>query len=120
MNGGAAVRAALQPLRRQKMSQTATPSPPAPRPEYQVDLTTFRGPLDLLLYLVKHNEVDICDIPIAVITEQYLGYLNLLQMIDVEGVGEFLIMAATLMEIKSRLLLPRAEEGEKEEDDPRL
>lgn len=88
--------------------------------DYQVDLTTFRGPLDLLLYLVKHNEVDICDIPIARITEQFLDYLNLLRLIDVEGVGEFLVMAATLMEIKSRLLLPRAEEAEKEEDDPRL
>jgi segregation and condensation protein A len=88
--------------------------------DYQVDLTTFRGPLDLLLYLVKHNEVDICDIPIAVITAQFLDYINLLQMIDVEGVGEFLVMAATLMEIKSRLLLPRPEEAGPEEEDPRL
>ncbi|MFO0969698.1 MAG: segregation/condensation protein A [Gemmataceae bacterium] len=88
--------------------------------DYEVDLTTFRGPLDLLLYLVKHNEVDIIDIPIARITEQYMAYLNLLRLIDVEGVGEFLVMAATLMEIKSRLLLPRAEEAEKEQEDPRL
>lgn len=88
--------------------------------EYQVDVTAFRGPLDLLLYLVKHNEVDICDIPIARITAQYLDYLNVLRMIDVEGVGEFLVMAATLMEIKSRMLLPRQEEGEKEAEDPRL
>jgi len=88
--------------------------------DYQVDLSTFRGPLDLLLYLVKHNEVDIGDIPIARITEQFLAYLNLLRLIDVEGVGEFLVMAATLMEIKSRLMLPRPEEGRKEEEDPRL
>jgi segregation and condensation protein A len=88
--------------------------------EYQVDLATFRGPLDLLLYLVKRNEVDICDIPIATVTEQFLHYLQVLEMIDVEWAGDFLVMAATLMEIKSRLLLPRAEETTEEEDDPRL
>lgn len=88
--------------------------------DYQVDLTTFRGPLDLLLYLVKHHEVDLYDIPIATITEQFLAYLNLLKMIDVEAVGEFMVMAATLMEIKSRMLLPRPEELAREEDDPRL
>lgn len=88
--------------------------------DYQVDLETFRGPLDLLLYLVKRNEVDICDIPIARVTEQFLEYLKLLEMVDVEGVGDFLVMAATLMEIKSKLLLPRAEDAEGEEADPRL
>lgn len=89
--------------------------------QYQVDLETFRGPLDLLLYLVKRNEVDIRDIPIARITEQYFSYLELLRdVIDVELAGEFCVMAATLMEIKSKLLLPRAEEGAEEEDDPRL
>jgi segregation and condensation protein A len=88
--------------------------------DYQVDLATFRGPLDLLLYLVKRNEVDICDIPIARVTEQYFLYLEALQMIDVEGVGDFLVMAATLMEIKSKMLLPRAEEATDEEADPRL
>lgn len=88
--------------------------------DYQVDLTTFRGPLDLLLYLVKHNEVDIGNIPIAAITEQFLAHLNVLRLIDVEGVGEFLVMAATLMEIKSRLLLHQPEEEGKEENDPRL
>jgi segregation and condensation protein A len=88
--------------------------------EYKVDLTTFRGPLDLLLFLVKRNEVDICDIPIAKVTAQFLDYLNLLQVIDVEQAGEFLVMAASLMEIKSRMLLPRGEEEHKEEEDPRL
>ena len=88
--------------------------------DYKVELETFRGPLDLLLFLVKRNEVDICDIPIARIAEQFLDYLNVLKMIDVEWAGDFLVMAATLMEIKSRLLLPRAEESESEEDDPRL
>ncbi len=88
--------------------------------EYNVELPTFRGPLDLLLFLVKQNEVDLYDIPIAVISEQFLGYLNLLHTIDVEAAGEFLVMAATLMEIKSKMLLPSAEGEAKEEDDPRL
>jgi segregation and condensation protein A len=88
--------------------------------DYKVELPTFRGPLDLLLFLVKHNEVDLYDIPIASITEQFLAYLNLLQVIDVEAAGEFLVMAATLMEIKSKMLLPRTEGEATEEDDPRL
>jgi segregation and condensation protein A len=88
--------------------------------DYQVDLATFRGPLDLLLYLVKRNEVDICDIPIAQVTEQYLHYLEHLLRIDVEGVGDFLVMAATLMEIKSRMLLPGNAEKPETEEDPRL
>lgn len=88
--------------------------------DYQVDVESFRGPLDLLLYLVKHHEVDICDIPIARIAEQFLSYLNLIQAIDVEWAGDFLVMAATLTEIKSKLVLPRAEESDEEEEDPRL
>jgi len=88
--------------------------------DYKVELDTFRGPLDLLLYLVKHNEVDLYDIPIARILEQFLGYLQAIQVIDVEGAGEFLVMAATLMEIKSRMLLPRSPEEQAPEDDPRL
>jgi segregation and condensation protein A len=87
--------------------------------DYQVELENFRGPLDLLLYLVKHDEVDIFDIPIARITEQFLHYLEVLKAIDVERVGDFLVMASTLMEIKSRMLLPRSEE-QKAEEDPRL
>jgi segregation and condensation protein A len=88
--------------------------------EYNVQLETFRGPLDLLLFLVKRHEVDIRDIPIAKVAEQFLEYLNVLQLIDVEWAGEFLVMAATLMEIKSRMLLPRSEEPQAEDDDPRL
>jgi segregation and condensation protein A len=88
--------------------------------DYQVDLETFRGPLDLLLYLVKRNEVDIVDIPIALIAGQYLHYLEVLQVIDVERAGDFLVMASTLMEIKSRSLLPRTVQAAEEEDDPRL
>src|SRR5579885_2012000 len=87
--------------------------------DYLVDLDVFRGPLDLLLYLVKREEVDIRDIPIARIAEQFLHYLGVLQLIDVERAGDFLVMAATLMEIKSRMLLPRPEEEAEEHDDPR-
>ncbi len=88
--------------------------------EYQVELESFRGPLDLLLYLVKRQEVDICDIPIAKVAEQFLEYLKVPPLIDVEWAGEFLVMAATLMEIKSKMLLPRSEEDGGEDADPRL
>src|SRR5262245_19518034 len=88
--------------------------------DYQVDLDTFRGPLDLLLYLVKRNEVDIADIPVARITEQFLEYLRVLEMIDFERAGDFLVMAATLMEIKSKLLLPQDEMPTEPHADPRL
>jgi segregation and condensation protein A len=88
--------------------------------DYQVNLDTFRGPLDLLLFLVKRNEVDICDIPIAKVTEQFHDYLRVIELIDVEHAGDFLVMAATLMEIKSKMLLPRNEELAGEEADPRL
>jgi segregation and condensation protein A len=87
--------------------------------DYRVELDSFRGPLDLLLYLVKRDEVDVRDIPIARVTEQYLDYLRVLELIDVERVGDFLVVAATLMEIKSRLLLPRADEALEEDADPR-
>jgi segregation and condensation protein A len=88
--------------------------------DYKVELDTFRGPLDLLLFLVKRNEVDLCDIPIARILEQFLQHLQAIQVIDVEGAGEFLVMAATLMEIKSKLLLPRNPDEQAAEEDPRL
>ena len=88
--------------------------------DYRVDLDTFRGPLDLLLYLVKREEVDIRDIPIARVAEQFKQYLDVLQMIDVERAGDFLVMAATLLEIKSKQLLPRPEESSEPDDDPRL
>jgi segregation and condensation protein A len=87
--------------------------------DYQVDLDVFRGPLDLLLYLVKRDEIDICDIPIARVAEQFKQYLHVIQLIDVERAGDFLVMAATLMEIKSKMLLPRNDEAAEEEDDPR-
>ncbi len=87
--------------------------------DYEVDLPIFHGPLDLLLYLVKRDELDLLDIPIAHITQQFLHYLDALQVLDVEAAGEFLVMAATLMELKSKVLLPRAEEGEQPQEDPR-
>jgi segregation and condensation protein A len=87
--------------------------------DYQVDIDTFRGPLDLLLYLVKRQEIDIRDIAIAQVADQFLEYLQVLQVVDVERAGDFLVMAATLMEIKSRLLLPRVAEATEDEPDPR-
>jgi segregation and condensation protein A len=88
--------------------------------DYQVDLDMFRGPLDLLLYLVKRHEVDISEIPIARVAEQFLEYLRVIELIDVERAGDFLVMAATLMEIKSKMLLPRGDDPTQEEADPRL
>jgi segregation and condensation protein A len=77
--------------------------------DYRVNLDIFAGPLDLLLYLVRKEEVDIYDIPLAKITDQYLHYIEMLQTLDVDLAGDFLVMAATLMEIKSAMLLPRAD-----------
>jgi segregation and condensation protein A len=88
--------------------------------DYLVNLDTFRGPMDLLLFLVKRHEVDICDIPIARVAEQFQEYLDAIKLIDVERAGDFLVMAATLMEIKSKMLLPRGEEDFEAETDPRL
>ena len=88
--------------------------------DYRVDLPEFHGPLDLLLYLVKKNEVDVRDIPIAHIAGQFREHLAVLQVADIELAGDFLVMAATLMEIKSKMLLPHAEaEPAGEEADPR-
>jgi len=90
--------------------------------EYRVNLDIYNGPLDLLLYLIRRDEVNIYDIPIAKITEQYVQFVEVIQQIDINLAAEFLVMAATLMEIKSALLLPREEvaEGEEEITDPRL
>lgn len=86
---------------------------------YRVELDVFTGPLDLLLYLVEKDEVDIFDIPIARITNQYLEYLSVLETIDIETAGDFLVMAARLMEIKSRMLLPGPKTDEEIDEDPR-
>ena len=83
-------------------------------------LTAFVGPLDLLMHLIESNKIDIYDIPIVEITEQYIGYLRNLQEFDMELASEFLVMAATLLQIKSRMLLPKeAREDEDEGEDPR-
>lgn len=84
----------------------------------EVFLEAFEGPLDLLLYLIKRQNIDILDIPIARITQQYMQYIELMEELQLELAGEYLLMAAMLTEIKSRLLLPRPVEDE-DEDDPR-
>ncbi|HEV7732215.1 MAG TPA: segregation/condensation protein A [Candidatus Binatia bacterium] len=92
-----------------------TPTPPC-----TIKLDVFEGPLDLLLHLIKRNEVQIADIPIATITDQYLALLEDLPELNLDGAGEYLVMAATLTYIKSRMLLPTVADGEDEtEDDPR-
>jgi len=88
---------------------------------YEIKLDIFEGPLDLLLYLIRKNEVDIYDIPIALITKQYMEYINVMKSLNLDLAGEYLVLAATLTHIKSRMLLPPSEddEGEEEEADPR-
>ncbi|HZZ29510.1 MAG TPA: segregation/condensation protein A [Pirellulales bacterium] len=86
---------------------------------FQVELNEFRGPLDLLLFLVRKHEVEINDIPIAPITDQFLQYLEVLQQLNVDDVGDFVELASTLIEIKSRSVLPRTEEIEEPVEDPR-
>lgn len=90
--------------------------------EYKVALDVYNGPLDLLLFLIRREEIDIYDIPLAHVTAQYVKYVELLQQLDPDGASEFLVLAATLMEIKSRTLLPRPPAGEADEEivDPRL
>ena len=90
--------------------------------DYKVMLEVFEGPLDLLLYLIKKDEVDIYDIPIGRITDQYMDYLKLMKVLDLNIAGDFIVMSATLMLIKSRMLLPvdeRKEMDEEDEEDPR-
>jgi segregation and condensation protein A len=87
---------------------------------YTVKVDVFEGPLDLLLHLIKQNQIDIYDIPIALVTEQYLDYIRIMKALDLTIAGEFLVIAATLMYIKSRMLLPTPiEEEEEEAGDPR-
>jgi len=79
---------------------------------YEIKLDIFEGPLDLLLYLIKKNEVDIYDIPIALITRQYMEYIDAMKSLNLDLAGEYLVLAATLTHIKSRMLLPASEEDE--------
>ena len=85
---------------------------------YRVELDIYEGPLDLLLYLVRRNELDIVDLPIARITEQFLEFLALLELIDLDVAGEFVVMASTLAEVKSRCVLPTPDEPADEEAEP--
>ena len=87
---------------------------------YAIKLDIFEGPLDLLLYLIKKNEIDIYNIPVALVTEQYLQYLKMIKSLNLDLAGEYLVMASTLIHIKSKMLLPEPEEPEEEEEeDPR-
>lgn len=85
----------------------------------EVFLETFEGPLDLLLYLIRKQNLDILDIPVAEITRQYMGYIDLMQMMNLDLAAEYMVMAAMLAEIKSRMLLPRPESEVEDEEDPR-
>lgn len=86
--------------------------------DYEIKLDIFQGPLDLLLYLIRKNEIDIYNIPIAIITEQYLEYINVMKTLNLDVAGEYLVMASTLLHIKSKMLLP-VHEDEEDEEDPR-
>jgi len=111
-------------MRKKMESPNFTPEGEQPELPLKVKLEIFEGPLDLLLHLIKKNEIDIYNIPIAHITQQYLSYLEIMKSLNLDVAGEFLLMAATLLHIKSKMLLPSSEEengeGEKEEEeDPR-
>lgn len=102
-------------------SGNPNPQPPISNShtDYRVRLDAYAGPLDLLLYLVKRHEIDLHDIPVAELTEQYLRHLEVIKSIDVESAGEFLVMAATLVEVKSRMIIPQSHrEGEGDNEDP--
>jgi len=86
---------------------------------YKVKLTQFEGPLDLLLFFIKRDELNIYDIPIARLTKEFLEYVNLIKILDLEVAGDFILMASTLMHIKVRMLLPREIDEKGEEIDPR-
>ncbi len=87
--------------------------------DYQVQLDVFEGPMDLLVYLIRKHEIDIYDIPISMLAEQYLEYVARIEKLDLERAGDFVLMASTLLQIKSRLLLPRGDEGDEDWEDPR-
>jgi segregation and condensation protein A len=90
------------------------------RPTYQITIPEFDGPMDLLLHLIREHELDIYDIHISKITKEYLAYLDLMESLNIEIAGDFLVMAATLMQIKSRMLLPVDPSPDEPEEDPRI
>ena len=103
------------------MTQELKPALGEQQENYRVQLPIFEGPLDLLLHLIKKNEIHIYDIPIALITQQYLSYMDLMKSLNLNIAGEFLVMAATLIHIKSKMLLPpEDQEEELQEEDPRV
>lgn len=117
-----AVGAAADPAAERAAGEPAVPSDfESVLPGYPIRVSNFEGPLDLLIRLIRKNEVDIRDIPIVSITQQYLEYLDLMREINLDVAGEFLVMAATLIHIKSRMLVPRDKtaDGAAEEEDPR-
>jgi len=87
---------------------------------YKIQLDTFEGPLDLLLFFIKRDELDIYDIPISYITKEFMEYLHLLEKLDLEMAGDFILMASTLMQIKARMLLPKEVDEKGDEIDPRM
>jgi segregation and condensation protein A len=102
------------------MTEHLEASPDSLEASYRIRLDQFEGPLDLLLHLIKKNEINICDIPMALITRQYLEHISLMKALNLEVAGEFLVVAATLIHIKSKMLLPtEPEEDEEEGQDPR-
>ena len=106
-------------------TMTEDPKPAAPIDEeqeenaYKVTLPTFHGPLDLLLHLIKKHEIDIYDIPILLVTDQFNAYLDAMAELDLDIAADYIYMAALLINIKSRMLLPRDESGEEQIEDPR-
>ncbi len=86
---------------------------------YKIKLQDFEGPFDLLLFFVKRDELDVYDIPIARITKEFLEYIQIMRMLDLDTAGDFIVMASTLMQIKARMLLPKDENAGDEEEDPR-
>jgi segregation and condensation protein A len=87
---------------------------------YKINLSTFEGPLDLLLFFIKRDELDIYDIPISDITAEFMEYLELIERLDLEVAGDFILMASTLMQIKAKMLLPKEKDEKGEEIDPRM
>ena len=92
--------------------------PGALRDAFRIQLPNFEGPLDLLLHLIREHKLDIFDIPLALITEKYLAHLELMRKLNLDVAGEFILMAATLAHLKSRMLLPRVESQAVEEEEP--
>jgi segregation and condensation protein A len=111
---------ALNSLRRPKSSPLKPPATSDdPNMNFRVELEAYRGPLDLLLYLVRKHELEIVDLPLSLVVDQFLAHLEVLEKLDIDGIGEFLEMAGTLIEIKSRMVLPHADEVQEEMEDPR-